>query len=540
LLFAPIILMNETEKLIEAAFAGDAYAQEQLGNFYLDGLGVAKDTSKAIRWLLKSAGNINQIKGEHLETRPLVCETLEKLYLDGKWPAAMQGEAVSWFQTAAEKGYPQSQFIMGLVYRDGLGVKQSFSEALKWFQASADHKHRVEWHKRPAQGEPKVPEAQKAVEATRKLLVDSNPEAKHWTFGGVDELCAAVNSSNSNKVRALIASGTCVNAPMGAPGERSPFFVAASRKFTQGEVDGIRKGYDPNQHDYWKRSSGNREILLLLADNGAKVFLTQYGSAQSSIHAAARADNADAITIILAAHPEVGNYNTDHESPTPLEVAAEGGNFRAVKALLATTGNKYQITSPFELALKGGYTRTAKELIAYMPQDFPLVEKHSATFFEMLAWSAVDNHVESFRFFASKYLALIKRSSTSLNRERSDLWCEKEKVLEDCFRYACFPCPNLEMIELIFGQSESLDINKVGVKDWQSWSVPPLIYAAEIGSFELTQFCLRLGADPFIHDRGKTPLDIARLKGHVKLVVLLEQTMKGNYTGRVKSLFRKF
>jgi hypothetical protein len=66
----------------------------------------------------------------------------------------------------------------------------------------------------------------------------------------------------------------------------------------------------------------------------------------------------------------------------------------------------------------------------------------------------------------------------------------------------------------------------------------------------IAEFCLRMGADPFIpkitfnHDKDKhiklTPLDIAQKNGHTKLVVLLKQAEKGRFLGKVKSLFNKF
>jgi len=87
------------------------------------------------------------------------------------------------------------------------------------------------------------------------------------------------------------------------------------------------------RHDYWNQCGGNREILRLLADNGAELFPLRNVLEQSSIHAAARADNADAIVIILEAQPEAGNYTEDDKCPTPLEVAAKSGSFQAVKAL---------------------------------------------------------------------------------------------------------------------------------------------------------------------------------------------------------------
>jgi hypothetical protein len=80
------------------------------------------------------------------------------------------------------------------------------------------------------------------------------------------------------------------------------------------------------------------------------------------------------------------------------------------------------------------------------------------------------------------------------------------------------------------------------------WS--PLVTAAEKGNVELAEFCLRMGADPFIpkivfnHAKDKhvkiTPLDIAQKNGHTTLAVLLKQAEKGRFFGKVKSLFNKF
>ena len=47
-------------------------------------------------------------------------------------------EAVKWFRKAAEQGYPDAQFALGVAYEEGGGVEQNSVEAFKWFHEAAD------------------------------------------------------------------------------------------------------------------------------------------------------------------------------------------------------------------------------------------------------------------------------------------------------------------------------------------------------------------------------------------------------------------
>lgn len=46
--------------------------------------------------------------------------------------------AVAIWKGLAEKGDPQAQFNLGLMYHSGLGLAQSEAEAVKWYQKAAD------------------------------------------------------------------------------------------------------------------------------------------------------------------------------------------------------------------------------------------------------------------------------------------------------------------------------------------------------------------------------------------------------------------
>ncbi len=50
-------------------------------------------------------------------------------------------EAHEWYLMSARQGHSVAQFDLGLMYRDGNGVKQNDEEALKWFLLSADQNY---------------------------------------------------------------------------------------------------------------------------------------------------------------------------------------------------------------------------------------------------------------------------------------------------------------------------------------------------------------------------------------------------------------
>lgn len=47
-------------------------------------------------------------------------------------------ESLEWYQESAEKGYPEAQYNLGVLYANGRGVKLSHTEAVKWYRLAAD------------------------------------------------------------------------------------------------------------------------------------------------------------------------------------------------------------------------------------------------------------------------------------------------------------------------------------------------------------------------------------------------------------------
>ena len=83
------------EWYLKAAEQGDAWAQNDLGEMYYNGTGVAQSYEKAAGWYLK----------------------------------------------AAERGDDCAQYNLGCMYRDGTGVEQSFEKAREWYEKAAEQEY---------------------------------------------------------------------------------------------------------------------------------------------------------------------------------------------------------------------------------------------------------------------------------------------------------------------------------------------------------------------------------------------------------------
>lgn len=86
-----------TTELEQAAAAGDAEAQSQLANMYLNGQGVAQDHALAHEWCLR----------------------------------------------AAEQGHADAQFMLGIMYELGLGGERNLEESARWIEKAAAQEQAV-------------------------------------------------------------------------------------------------------------------------------------------------------------------------------------------------------------------------------------------------------------------------------------------------------------------------------------------------------------------------------------------------------------
>jgi TPR repeat protein len=119
----------DTEKKAEA---GDAFAQQNLGVMFQNGINVKQDTDEAVKWYRKAAdqGNVNaQV-------------IIANIYANGLGVPKNSAEALKWYRKAAEQGNEFGQNYIGYKYRNGEGVPKDSAEAVKWYRLSAEQGNR--------------------------------------------------------------------------------------------------------------------------------------------------------------------------------------------------------------------------------------------------------------------------------------------------------------------------------------------------------------------------------------------------------------
>lgn len=111
-----------------SAAEGNPDAQVNLGNLYLQGLGVERSDLKAYDWYVKAA-------------RQGHAQALGKLgimHYQGLGVAEDHAAAADWFRKAAEKGNADAAMILAELHARGDGVSKSKPEAYLWYSIAAD------------------------------------------------------------------------------------------------------------------------------------------------------------------------------------------------------------------------------------------------------------------------------------------------------------------------------------------------------------------------------------------------------------------
>ena len=105
-----------------------AWAQYDLGNDCLHGAhGVKKDVKRAFV-LLSLAAEQGYANAQY---------QLGVMYMKGDGTKIDVKRAVEFFTLAAEQGLDKAQYNVGVMYANGQGVEQSFTTAKEWFQKAA-------------------------------------------------------------------------------------------------------------------------------------------------------------------------------------------------------------------------------------------------------------------------------------------------------------------------------------------------------------------------------------------------------------------
>lgn len=107
---------------------GNPVAQNNLGIMYLDGKGVPRNISEAVRFLALSAAAGSSL-GQN---------NLGGLYRDGKGVPRDYVKAAQWFSASAAQGNSAGMYNLGLMYELGQGVTAEPFLAYMWYALAAE------------------------------------------------------------------------------------------------------------------------------------------------------------------------------------------------------------------------------------------------------------------------------------------------------------------------------------------------------------------------------------------------------------------
>src|SRR5262249_41680397 len=131
----PIDIPEAVRWYRKAAAAGHPLAKARLARIYFSGSGVVEDKMEAERLskgifpdVLKAAENNDAMAQMIVGT----------MYADGLGVARDSEEAEKWLYKAADQKLPLAQANLGVMYEHGIGVPRDSAEAARWVRQAAD------------------------------------------------------------------------------------------------------------------------------------------------------------------------------------------------------------------------------------------------------------------------------------------------------------------------------------------------------------------------------------------------------------------
>jgi hypothetical protein len=109
----------------------DAWTQNNLGDLYYYGYGVAQDYKAAAQWYRKAAEQ-GSAAGQ--------CN-LGFMYISGYGVAKDYSKAAEWYRKAAEQGNADGQNNLGIMYENGYGVTKDRQKAMEWYGKAVEQGH---------------------------------------------------------------------------------------------------------------------------------------------------------------------------------------------------------------------------------------------------------------------------------------------------------------------------------------------------------------------------------------------------------------
>ena len=150
------IWQNLFKEKLQEAKQGNSNAQFDVAAMYQNGRGVKSDLSKAMEWYNKSAEQDNPKAVSRLKliaaNKDRFDKTLAqaekgnaesqyklgKMYTEGVGVNIDHAKATEAFENAANQAYAKAEYNLGLNYYEGSGVTKNRKTAYKWFKAAAE------------------------------------------------------------------------------------------------------------------------------------------------------------------------------------------------------------------------------------------------------------------------------------------------------------------------------------------------------------------------------------------------------------------
>lgn len=112
------------------AYEGDVFTQFNLGLMYYYGDSANQDLEKAVMWLTRAAEQGYVDAQYHLGV-------MYNYYV--KSPDIDYAQAMYWYKKAAEQNHAEAQNSIGVLYQSGQGVEQDYRIAKEWYSKSCDN-----------------------------------------------------------------------------------------------------------------------------------------------------------------------------------------------------------------------------------------------------------------------------------------------------------------------------------------------------------------------------------------------------------------
>jgi TPR repeat protein len=128
LLPSVVLSQSDFEATKARAEAGDAEAQNKLGDLYFDGTGVPENDQEAVKWY-RLAAEQGYAEAQY---------NFGLMYYIGAGVIKNNQEAARWYKLAAEQGNDRAQYSLGFLYQYGEGFARNYQEAVRLYRLAAE------------------------------------------------------------------------------------------------------------------------------------------------------------------------------------------------------------------------------------------------------------------------------------------------------------------------------------------------------------------------------------------------------------------